>query len=86
MKLVHPLNDKKQYWEDLMFSMRLMLLPYLAVSLLTFSNTGNTDTLTGCLKPNGTLVNLAVGDTQAKPCSAGQTLVSLQVGNNLGRS
>ena len=48
------------------------------VGLLISGNAANADTLTGCLKPNGTLVNLAVGDTPSKPCKPNETEVSLR--------
>ena len=56
---------------------RSMLAAVVVVVLLVFGNSANAETLTGCLKTNGQLTRIAVGDDPAQPCTDNQAEVSL---------
>ena len=63
-----------------MFKQMMVLAAFIAAAVI--GNSAVADTLTGCLKANGSLVKFAIGDAPSDPCRGNQTQVTLQAGGN----
>lgn len=86
-------NDKKlrnTYWFRTTLGCCLGVLLILTLSWPSGVGSGLAQTesnrLTGCLTPGGTLTRLAPGDSPTHPCSQQQTQVTLNVGDPSGTS